>query len=356
MSGLIKAIAPQVKGAHDAEFVAIGGKAYVVATANEEKAGEDPAWPYLHVMMSIVDIKTLSADKWISFARGGQVFENATLPPGACFAPRIIQKDEHTLRCYFASEEPRKRQSEVFFMDFDLKAGAFKNRVEKVKIKTAAGTFDMKPEVFYADAAAKGFTRPPVDYGLYLFDSFKQIDGKTYVTVNNYPGGQNGLSVANAELDTFEVLGQYNEPNELKLTESAANRLPDGTWMAICRQESGNKNYTFTTSKDGRQWSRNEHRDFVPNGDPSKPTFDKLKGVYYLGWQESTKINNVHRSVFNVDVSRDGKTWQRKYRFESEKSFQYPSFHEYEGSIWLTVTQGDTDASRKERIMFGKLE
>jgi hypothetical protein len=60
--------------------------------------------------------------------------------------------------------------------------------------------------------------------------------------------------------------------------------------------------------------------------------------------------------VFNIDVSHDGKTWTRKYRFETPQSFQYPTFHEHEGAIWLTVTQGDTDPSRKERIMFGKLE
>ena len=60
--------------------------------------------------------------------------------------------------------------------------------------------------------------------------------------------------------------------------------------------------------------------------------------------------------MFNVDISRDGKTWERKYRFESPKSFQYPTFHEHQGNVWLAVTQGDKDASRKERIMFGKLE
>jgi hypothetical protein len=41
---------------------------------------------------------------------------------------------------------------------------------------------------------------------------------------------------------------------------------------------------------------------------------------------------------------------------ETEKSFQYPTFHEHDGSIWLTVTQGDGPGSHKERIMFGKLE
>ena len=57
-----------------------------------------------------------------------------------------------------------------------------------------------------------------------------------------------------------------------------------------------------------------------------------------------------------LSVSRDGKVWERKYRFETPKSFQYPTFHEHEGVIWLVVTQGDKDSSRKERIMFGKLE
>jgi hypothetical protein len=57
-----------------------------------------------------------------------------------------------------------------------------------------------------------------------------------------------------------------------------------------------------------------------------------------------------------VDVSRNGKTWARKYQFETPKSFQYPAFHEYDGNIWVCVTQGDSSPSRKERIVFGMLE
>ncbi|MDH4411429.1 MAG: exo-alpha-sialidase [Verrucomicrobiales bacterium] len=56
-----------------------------------------------------------------------------------------------------------------------------------------------------------------------------------------------------------------------------------------------------------------------------------------------------------MDISRDGKTWERKYRFESPNSFQYPTFHEHEGVIWLNVTQSDHGGS-SDRIMFGKLE
>ena len=69
-----------------------------------------------------------------------------------------------------------------------------------------------------------------------------------------------------------------------------------------------------------------------------------------------TQIDKVSRSVFNLDVSKDGKTWERKYRFETTKSFQYPTFVEANGQVWFCVTQGDSDPSRKERIMFGRLE
>jgi len=353
---LVNTTAPQVKGAHDAEFVCVGDRAFVVTEANDVRPSESAGWPFVYSALSVVNLKTMALEKVIPIACGEQKFENETLPSGACFVPRIVQKDARIVRCYFASEEPSKRQSQTWFIDFDTERMAFEKQIHKARIKTAAGTFDMQPQFFHADAAAGGFQKPARDFGLYLFDSFKKFDGRTYVALNNFVGGQNALAVANDALDTFEVIGHYNEPQTLQLSESAVNRLPDGTWMAICRQDGGNGNYTLTTSQDGKTWTRGEHRDFVPNGGSSKPTFDKFGGIYYLGWQERTKINGVGRSVFNIDISRDGKTWERKFRFETPKSFQYPSFHEHNGSVWLSVTQGDTDASRKERIMFGKLE
>jgi hypothetical protein len=356
MAGLINVSAPQVQGAHDAALALAGDRAYIVAEANDVQPGESADWPFVYVTLSVVNVKTRKVERHINFARGEQAFENETLPPGACSVPRVIQKDAKTLRCYFASEQPKQRQAQTWFMDFDSARMAFENRIHKARIKTAAGTFDMQPQFFHADAAAGGFQRPAVDFGLHLFDSFKRIAGKTYVAMNNYPGGQNALALVHDDLATFEVLGHYHDPQELKLTESAVNRLPDGTWMAVCRQEGGNRNYVFATSRDGRTWTRGAHRDLVPNGTSSKPTFDRFGGIYYLGWQESTRIAGVGRSVFNIEVSRDGASWERKYCFETAKSFQYPTFHEHRGSIYLAVTQGDSDPSRKERIMFGKLE
>jgi hypothetical protein len=356
LAGLVNVTAPGVKGAHDAEFVCAGERAFVVAEVNDRQPSENAGWPFIYAAISVVNLQTRVVEQVIPFARGGQVYENETLPPGSCFVPRIIQKDAHTLRCYFASEAPGKRQSQMWFIDFSLERQAFENQIHRAKLKTAAGTFDLQPQFFHAAAAAGGFTRKPLDHGLYLFSAFKRFEGKTYVALNNFPGGQNALAVLNAELDTFEVVGHYNEPQTLKLTESAVDRLPDGTWLAICRQDGGNRNYIFSTSEDGKTWTRGAPRDFVPKGTNSKPTFDRFNGIYYLGWQEQSYINGVGRSVFNLDVSRDGRTWERKYRFETEKSFQYPAFHEHNGAIWLTVTQGDSDKSRKERIMFGKLE
>lgn len=356
MEGLVNTSAGRVKGAHDAEFVCVGERAFVVTEANDVKGGEAADWPFIYATMSVVNLKTLAVEKVIDFAKSEQQFENEKLPVGACFVPRIIQKDAKALRCYFASEEPKKRQSQMWMIDFDIDRLEFANRIEKVKLKTTAGTFDMQPQYFHADAVKGGFPRPPVSFGLYIFDAFKRIDGKTYVALNNFPGGQNALATLNDALDTFEVVGHFNQPFDRKLTESATNRMPDGSWLAICRQEGGNRNYVFSTSVDGKTWTVGEHRDFVPNGASSKPTLDKFGDLYYLGWQEITTINKANRSVFNIDVSRDGKTWQRKYRFETEKSFQYPALHEHNGSIWLAVTQGDSDPSRKERIMFGKLE
>jgi len=356
MAGLVKVSPPQVKGAHDSDFVIVRDNAYIVYIANDIQPGENPQWPFCYAAMSVVCLNSRRVEKFIPFARSGQVYENETLPPGACFVPRLLREDDRTLRCYFASESPGKRQSQMWFTDFDTQRAAFENRIHRARLKTSKGVFDMQPQVLCADAAVHGFRRDPMDYGLYAIDSFKVFDAKTYAVLNNYPLGQNALSVLNEGRDTFEVLGHYNEPQTLKLSESSVNRLPDGSWLAISRQEGGNRNYAFSRSKDGRHWSANEFRRLVPNGTSSKPTFDRFHGVYYLGWQEATQVNGVPRSVFNIDVSADGTQWERKYQFETEKSFQYPTFRDHQDSIYLTVTQGDLSKSRKERIMFGMLE
>jgi hypothetical protein len=356
MAGLFKVTGPAVKGAHDAHFAIVGDRAYVVTEVNDRQAGEAAQWPFVYATLSIVDLRNDRLLDVMTIARSEQAFANETLPVGACFVPRVRQVGPQTLRCWFASEQPGKRQSQTYYRDFDLTTLTFEAKVHRMKLTTSEGTFDLQPKHLHADAAKQGFQRKPVDAGLYLFDNFKEFDGRTYLAINNYLGAQQALCTLNAAADTLTVVGHFNGPGDPALTEPAVNRLPDGTWLAICRKENGDHNYWFCESTDGKTWTAGGEKPFVKLGAGSKPTFDKFNGLYYLGWQERTQVDKVSRSVFNLDISKDGKHWVRKYRFETTKSFQYPTFVEANGQIWLCVTQGDADPSRKERIMFGRLE
>ena len=298
MSRLINVTAPEAKGAHDAEFVIVDGKAYVVAMANDIQPGESQEWPFVYCTMSVVSLADLSVERRIPVARGGQAFANERLPEGACFVPRILRRDARTLRVYFASEAPGKREAQSYYLDFDLDRQAFSPSIGRSRIQTAAGTFEMQPRRFWDDAAAQGFRGEPKDYGLYNIDSFKVFDGRTYVVMNNFAAGQNGLAVLNERFDTFQVVGHYNPAGPEKLTEAAVNRLPDGTWMAICRQDQGNGRYMFSTSADGRTWTAPAYRDFVPSGGSSKPVFEKFGALYYLGWQDAER--SERRLAFGV--------------------------------------------------------
>ena len=357
LSSMIQVTGPQVKGAHDADLTIVGDRAFVVALANDIKPGHG-AGKDEYCTLSVVNLKSLQVESRLPIAKSEQAFANVTLPVGACFVPRILKLNETTLRCFFTCEDQGgPGGAQMWYRDFDIASLTFHADIHRMKLMTAEGTFDMQPKYFHADAARQGFQNKAVGFGLYMIDSFKVIDGKTYAVINNFPGAQNALGALNDSRDTLEILGHYNEPADLRLTESAVNRLPDGTWLAICRAESGDHNYVFTSSKDGKTWTKGDPRPFVTKGSNSKPTFDTFKGVYYLGWQEAMRMVDGHgvgRNIFNVEVSRDGVEWKRKYRFESVNSFQYPTFRLHDGTIWFTVTQGTGGST--DRIMFGKLE
>ena len=355
LARLVNICRPDVKGAHDADFLFANGKAYVVSMANDVQPGENPVWPFVYNTLAVVDPASGRTESVVTYAASGMRYDNVTLPEGAIFVPRMVRKDERTLRIFFTSENPEHRQSQTWRIDYDLTTARFASTIHPVELETSLGVFPMQPQHFYAHAAAKGFRHPAKTYGLYTF-SIMPIDGCLYAHLNCFPGAQLALATLNAAMDRFTIIGDFFLPHEARLTESAVNRLPDGSWLAISRQDGRDGNYMFATSPDGHTWTPHEYRPLVPNGTNSKPTFDRFGDVYYLGWQEATQVDGAFRSVFNVDVSRDGIQWERKYRFATAKSFQYPTFREYDGSIYLTVTQGDTAADRKERIMFGKLE
>lgn len=119
---LVTVTAPQVKGAHDAEFACVGDRAYVVAEVNDVRPGEGGGWPEIYCSLSLVNLATLTVERIIELARGEQVLGDVTLPRGACFVPRILQKDAHTLRCWFATEHPGQGQAQTWYRDFSREA------------------------------------------------------------------------------------------------------------------------------------------------------------------------------------------------------------------------------------------
>lgn len=136
LSGLVKVTAPEVKGAHDAEFVLVDDYAYIVAEVNDLKAGESGHWTFIYSTMSIVNLKTMSVEKIIPFAHSEQQFANVTLPEGQCWIPRILQKDKKTLRIYFVNERAGEiPYSQVWYIDYDMRSGAFSKKIHKVKLK-----------------------------------------------------------------------------------------------------------------------------------------------------------------------------------------------------------------------------
>ena len=125
--------------------------------------------------------------------------------------------------------------------------------------------------------------------------------------------------------------------------------------MAIVRSDKGGrKGYHFTTSADGKNWTVAKTMPFAQGGGTSKPVFEKYNGVYYLGWQEDGQ-----RTIFNIDISTDCKNWTRKYRFENDESFQYPSLLLHNGKVYISATTGGEGAKNrrgKVKIIFGVLE
>ena len=117
LAGLFKVCQPCVRGAHDSDFLLAKGKAYIVYMANDLQPGEHPDWPFMYDALSVVDLASGEVIKTVIFAASEKQYSNVTLPVGACFVPRILQVNETTLRCFFASEEPGKRQSQTWYLD-----------------------------------------------------------------------------------------------------------------------------------------------------------------------------------------------------------------------------------------------
>ena len=341
-----------VKGAHDAQMVIVNGIAYIVYEANDIRPGEG-LWPYIYCAMSVVDVQKNEVRCVKKIAEPAQQFQNAALKPGTCFVPRILQKDEHTLRVFFWSIDKENRETETWYRDYDLVQEEFSDCIYPVWMETEEGRVPLSPTPFHRGAQKVGFKRELTQDGPYLFDIDKIFDGKRYAALNLYAGKLNALAEINETLDCVRVLSYIFEPANEKLSEAAIEKIPDGKWLAVLRNDANNKNYRFATSEDGMIWTSAEEWPSVQNGSNSKPLLHHYGNVYCLGWQEQPL-----RTHFNIDVSTDCKSWIRMFSFDNaEFSLQYPSLYLYEDMVYICGTHGTMGGGNDQRdsIYFGRL-
>ncbi len=349
---LIRVTDKRVRGAHDAQMVIVYGKAYIVYEANDVQPGEG-AWPFIYSAMSVVDIRENCVTDIETIALPGQSFANVQLKEGRCFVPRILQKDKQTLRCFFCSIDESRRESESWYRDYDTNSRSFSDQIYPLWLETDDGKVMLTPTPFHAGAQKQGFRKAVTQDGPYLFDVDKPIDGKRYVSVNIYSGKLNSLAVFNDDLDTVRILSYIFEPQSEALSEAAVEKAPDGSWVAVLRNDGNNKNYRFAFSCDGKNWTTAEEQPIIQNGSNSKPLLYHFRDVYCLGWQEKPD-----RSRFNIDVSRDFVHWNRMFSFDSmDFSLQYPSLSVWNDTVYICATHcfpGST-GDRRDSIYFGPL-
>ena len=343
MENMICVSSKEMRGTHDAQFICANGKAYIVYEANNEMAGENGTYAGQYSALAVVDLNTFTLESVEKFAYGGQKYANTNITKGSAFVPRVIQKDEYTLRFFFANII-KDTGEYIYYVDYDLATATFDDEAYRLKIMTPEGEKPLTAELYIKLFRADGHACLDKYFGLYLFDIFEIGDTK-YIALNNFETGQNSLAKFNDTYDCIEIVGNIGGVyDSVMTTESGIVQRADGTWMAILRNERGDKNYRFSYSEDGKVWSEPVSKDFLQNGTHSKPTLTRYGDYYFMGW------NEYSREIFHLAYSKDGESWTPLYSFYAPTTFQYPEFEMYNGQMYFSVTTGS-----KEQICFGKL-
>ncbi len=344
MQSMIRISSDEMKGTHDAQYVFANGKAYVVYEANNEKAGDPGTYEKEYSALAIVVLRSFTVESIEKFAYGQQEYSNVKLLKGSAFVPRVIRKDENTLRFFFSNIAVSGSSGYIYYVDYDLNTESFDDSAYRLNIMTENGPVYFTAQIYAKLFRESGHACDDSTFGHFLFDIF-DVGNTKYVALNNYRGAQNSLAKFNDSYDCIEIIGNIGGSyDSYRTTESGIMQLKDGTWMAILRNHVGDKNYLFSYSEDGTEWSEPKREEWVTNGTTSKPTLARFGDYYFMGW------NELSRGLFHLAYSKDAKSWTTLYSFHSATTFQYPEFDMYDGQMYFSVTTGN-----KEQIYFGKL-
>ena len=120
MQSMLRISSDEMKGTHDAQYVFANGKAYVVYEANNEKAGDPGTYEKEYSALAIVDLKSFTVESIEKFAYGQQEYSNVKLLKGSAFVPRVIRKDENTLRFFFSNIAVSGSSGYIYYVDTTL--------------------------------------------------------------------------------------------------------------------------------------------------------------------------------------------------------------------------------------------
>ncbi len=142
---------------------------------------------------------------------------------------------------------------------------------------------------------------------------------------------------------TWERVGPIHDGKTFGAIQPTLLTAPDGSILALCRNQNGNGNILSTTSRDsGRTWSELKPTS-LPNPNSGIDAVTLKSGQHLLVYNHTRRGEGTPRGreMLNVAVSHDGNSWQAALVLDHEPQaeFSYPAvIQTTDGLVHITWT------------------
>ena len=139
---------------------------------------------------------------------------------------------------------------------------------------------------------------------------------------------------------TWEVIGPINDASQFNAIQPSILTYPDGKMQILCRTQEGVIAQSWSADG-GNTWSAITATE-LPNPNSGTDAVTLKDGRQLLVYNHTTRGGEfpAGRSMLNVAVSRDGKSWKPVLTLEREKGeFSYPAvIQSSDGKVQITYT------------------
>jgi predicted GH43/DUF377 family glycosyl hydrolase len=225
--------------------------------------------------------------------------------------PTAYKLKNNIIRIFFSSRN-KNNESNIFFVDFDLRKKTILNKKPQLILRPGAdGLFDdsgVTPShvikyknfyyMYYVGWRSGSKTRMSLFVGLAKsknLKNFKKVSKCPILDRNN--------------IDPFltATLSILREKNEFKMWYVSGDR-----WLKYRNESYPKYNIKFCTSKDGINWNRNNNIkiNYLNNNEYAiaRPSVQKINGIYCM-WYCYKKFSSEYKIGFAY--SKDNKKWKR---------------------------------------------